>query len=128
MPTEQPPLSRREREVMDVLHRRGEATVGEVMEELVDPPTYSAVRSVLRILKEKGHVTHRADGSRYVYAPAVTRDRARRAAVDHLVDTFFNGSAERAMAALLRREDVDLSEAALRRLAREIQRAEQEGR
>ncbi|MGH7591805.1 MAG: BlaI/MecI/CopY family transcriptional regulator [Gemmatimonadales bacterium] len=128
MTREQPPLSRREREVMDVLHRRGEATVGEVLDELEDPPTYSAVRSILRILKTKGHVTHRADGSRYVYAPAVPRDRARRAAVDHLVETFFNGSVERTMAALLRREDLALSEAALRRLAREIRRAEGEGR
>ncbi|HET7025141.1 MAG TPA: BlaI/MecI/CopY family transcriptional regulator [Gemmatimonadales bacterium] len=128
MPKEQPPLSRREREVMDVLHRRGEATVGEVLDDLEDPPTYSAVRSILRILRNKGHVTHRADGSRYVYAPAVPRDRARRVAVDHLVDTFFNGSVERTMAALLRREDLALSEATLRRLAREIRRAEGEGR
>ena len=128
MAREQPPLSRREREVMDVLHRRGEATVGEVLDELVDPPTYSAARSILRILKSKGHVTHRADGARYVYAPVVAKDRARRAAVDHLVDTFFNGSVEGAMEALLRRDDLDISEARLRRLAREIRRAEEEGR
>ena len=121
-------LSRREREVMDVLYRRGEATAGEVLDELPEPPTYSAVRSILRILKSKGHVTYRADGARYVYAPAVAQDRASRAAVDHLVETFFSGSAARAMAALLRREDLDLSEAQLRKLTRAIRQSEREGR
>ena len=121
-------LSRREREVMDVLYRRGEATAGEVLDELPEPPTYSAVRSILRILKSKGHVTYRADGARYVYAPAVAQDRASRAAVDHLVKTFFSGSAARAMAALLRREDLDLSEAQLRKLTRAIRQSEREGR
>lgn len=121
-------LSRREREVMDVLYRRGEATVAEVMEDLKDPPTYSAVRSILRVLKEKGHISHRVDGPRYVYMPAVGRDRARRAALDHLVETFFDGSAEHALAALLSRSDLDLSEAQIRRLAGEIRRAGEEGR
>jgi BlaI family penicillinase repressor len=121
-------LSRREREVMDVLFRRGEATVAEVLEDLDDPPTYSAVRSILRVLEEKGHITHREDGPRYVYAPAVTRDRARRAALDHVVDTFFDGSAESALAALLRRSDLELSEAQVKRLAREIRTAREEGR
>lgn len=121
-------LSRREREVMDVLYRRGEATVAEVMEELADPPTYSAVRSILRVLKEKGHIVHRTDGPRYVYAPAVGRDRARRAALDHVVNTFFDGSAEHALAALLSRSDLALSDTQIRRLAREIRRAGEEGR
>ena len=121
-------LSRREREVMDVLYRHGEATVAEVMEELKDPPSYSAVRSILRILREKGHITHREDGPRYVYAPAVGPERARRVALDHLVNTFFDGSAERALAALLSRSDLDLSETQVRRLAREIRRAGEEGR
>lgn len=121
-------LSRREREVMDVLYRRGEATVAEVMEALSDPPTYSAVRSILRVLTEKGHIVHRADGQRYVYAPAVGRDRARRAALDHVVNTFFDGSAEHALAALLSRSDLDLSDAQIRRLTREIRRAGEEGR
>jgi len=121
-------LSRREREVMDVLYRHGEATVAEVMEELKDPPSYSAVRSILRILREKGHITHREDGPRYVYAPAVGPERARRVALDHLVNTFFEGSAERALAALLSRSDLDLSETRVRRLAREIRRAGEEGR
>jgi len=121
-------LSRREREVMDVLYRHGEATVAEVMEELKDPPSYSAVRSILRILREKGHITHREDGPRYVYAPAVGPERARRVALDHLVNTFFDGSAERALAALLSRSDLDLSETQVRRLASEIRRAGEEGR
>lgn len=121
-------LSRREREVMDVLYRRGEATVAEVMEELADPPTYSAVRSILRVLEEKKHITHREDGPRYVYVPAVARDRARAAALDHVVDTFFDGSAENALVALLRRSDLELSEGQIRRLAREIRDAREEGR
>lgn len=123
-----PTLSRREREVMDILFRLGEATVAEVMEEMADPPSYSAVRSVLRILTEKDQVTHRADGPRYVYAPAVERERARRAALDHLVETFFDGSAERALAALLHRSDLELSKDQVNRLARAIERAREEGR
>jgi predicted transcriptional regulator len=124
----QTPLSRREREVMDVLYRRSEATVAEVLEALDDPPTYSAVRSILRVLEEKGHITHREDGPRYVYAPAVARERARRAALDHVVETFFEGSAESALAALLRRSDLDLTETQVVRLAREIRHAREEGR
>lgn len=121
-------LSRREREVMDILHRRGQATVSEVMEDLVDPPTYSAVRSILRVLEGKGHISHREDGPRYIYVPAVARDRARGAALDHLVNTFFGGSAERAVAALLRRSDLEMSESDLKKLAREVQQAKSEGR
>jgi predicted transcriptional regulator len=128
MPRAKPQLSRREREVMDVLYRRGQASVAEVLEELPDPPTYSAVRSILRVLEEKGHITHREDGPRYVYLPSVGRDRARRAALDHLVETFFDGSAEDALAALLRRSDLDLSETQVKRLAREIRMAREEGR
>jgi BlaI family penicillinase repressor len=128
MPEVKQTLSRREREVMDVLYRRGEATVAEVMDDLKDPPTYSAVRSILRVLTEKGHIVHRADGPRYVYAPAVGRDRARKAALDHVVDTFFDGSAERTLAALLTRSDLDLTEAQIRRLAKEISQAGEEGR
>jgi len=123
-----PELSRREREVLNILYRLGEATVTEVMDEMEDPPTYSAVRSVLRVLKEKGHITHRADGPRYVYAPSVRLDKARRAALDHLVDTFFEGSAEQVLAALLRRSELKLSEPQVERLAREIRKAGSEGR
>lgn len=121
-------LSRREREVMDVLYRRGQATVAEVMEDMEHPPTYSAVRSTLRILKQKGHVVHREDGPRYVYAPAVARDKARKAAIDHLVDTFFEGSAEEALVALLKRSDLEMSEEQMERLASTIRRAREEGR
>ena len=121
-------LSRREREVMDVLYRRGEATVAEVMEDLKEPPTYSAVRSILRVLTEKGHITHRADGPRYVYAPALGRERARKAALDHVVNTFFDGSAEQVLAALLDRSDLELSDTQIRRLTREIRQAGEEGR
>ncbi len=128
MPEVKQTLSRREREVMDVLYRRGEATVAEVMDDLKDPPTYSAVRSILRVLTEKGHIVHRADGPRYVYEPAVGRERARKAALDHVVDTFFDGSAERTLAALLTRSDLDLTEAQIRRLAKEIRQAGEEGR
>ncbi|MFI5235939.1 MAG: BlaI/MecI/CopY family transcriptional regulator [Gemmatimonadales bacterium] len=123
-----PTLSRREREVMDILYRRSAATVVEVMDELADPPSYSAVRSILRVLKEKGHIVHKEDGPRYVYLPAVARERARTVALDHLVDTFFDGSAERALVALLERSDLDLPEAAVRRLASEIRKAGEEGR
>ncbi len=128
MSAKKPTLSRREREVMDVLYRLGEATVAEVLEDLANPPTYSAVRSILRILEDKKEIVHREDGPRYVYAPAVARDKARRAALDHLVNTFFDGSAEEALAALLRRSDLELSEAQVQRLAREIHRAGEEGR
>lgn len=121
-------LSRREREVLDVLYRRGEATVAEVMEDMASPPTYSAVRSTLRILEEKGHIVHKEDGPRYVYAPALARDKARKAALDHLVNTFFEGSAEEALAALLRRSDLDMAEPQIQRLARAIRRAGEEGR
>ena len=123
-----PPLSRREREVMDVLYRLGEATVAEVMEELADPPTYSAVRSALRILENKGHIAHREDGPRYVYVPAVKREKARRAALDQLVDTFFEGSSEQALVALLRRSDLDMSESQIEKLAKAVRKAGEEGR
>ena len=128
MSTTKPTLSRREREVMDVLYRLGEATVAEVMEQLANPPTYSAVRSTLRILEDKGHIAHREDGPRYVYVPAVGREKARRAALDHLVDTFFEGSAEQVLATLLRRSDLEMSESQIERLARAIRRAGEEGR
>ena len=128
MSTPKPPLSRREREVMDVLYRIEEGTVAEVMAELADPPTYSAVRSTLRILEGKGHVGHREDGPRYVYVPAVAREQARRAALNHVVDTFFDGSSDHALVTLLRRSDLELSEKQIQKLAREIRKASEEGR
>lgn len=123
-----PGLSRRERQIMDVLHRRGEGAVAEVMEDLPDPPSYSAVRATLRILEEKGHVVHREEGPRYVYAPAVPREEARRAALRHVVRTFFGGSAEQAAVALLGMSEVELTDADLERLAEEIEQARKEGR
>lgn len=121
-------LSRRERQIMDVLFHRGEATVAEVMEEMADPPSYSAVRATLRILEEKGHVVHRQDAQRYVYLPKESPENARENALKHVVRTFFDGSAEQAAAALLRLSDTKLNEAELERLARKIVEAAQEGR
>ena len=121
-------LSRRERQNMDVLYRLSEGTVAEVMEQLPDPPSYSAIRATMRILEEKGHLAHREDGPRYVYTPSVERERARSAALDHLVETFFDGSTEDALVALLRKSDLELSEEQMQRLAQEIGRAGREGR
>ncbi len=121
-------LSRRERQVMDILFRRGEATVAEVMADLTDPPTYSAVRSVLRILAQKALITHREDGPRYVYLPAVNPDRARDQALQHVVRTFFEGSTEHAVTALLRMSDADLSPAELTRVRERIRKARSSGR
>ncbi len=121
-------LSRRERQVMNILFRRGQATVAEVMGDLPDPPTYSAVRSVLRILASKGLVTHREDGPRYVYLPAVNTDRARDEALRHVVRTFFEGSAEQAVTALLRISDGNLTDAELARLRERVRSARNSGR
>lgn len=121
-------LSRRERQVMDILYRRGEATVAEVMADLPDPPTYSAVRSILRILMEKDMITHREDGPRYVYLPAVHPDRAADDAMQHVIRTFFDGSAEQAVAAVLRMSDAKLSDAEVERLRERIRAARVSGR
>jgi len=125
---ETPATSRRERQVMDILHRRGEATVAEIMEELPDPPTYSAVRSVLRILGEKKMIRFKEDGPRYVYFPAVSTETARENVLAHVVETYFAGSPEQAVTALLRMSDVDMSEGEIDRLRGAIQRARQAGR
>src|SRR5882672_11039496 len=120
-------LSRRERQIMDVIYRRGRATAAEVLEDLPDPPSYSAVRAMLRLLEEKGHVRHEQDGPRYVYLPVVNRDKARRSALRHLVRTFFDGSTEDAVAALLQ-SDNGMSEDELGRLSKLIDGAKKEGR
>jgi len=120
-------LARRERQIMDILYRRGRATVGEVMGDLSGSPSYSTVRTQLRVLEEKGHVRHEEQGLRYVYEPAVPRVEARKSALRHLVDTFFDGSAEQTMAALLGGERKRLSDAELRRIADLIARARKEG-
>src|SRR5579872_2574616 len=94
-------LSRRERQILDILYTRGRATAAEVLAALPDPPSYSATRALLRVLEDKGHVRHEADGPRYVFSPSIPRDRARRSALKHLLQTFFDNSATDAVAALL---------------------------
>ena len=116
-------LTRRERQIMDVLYRLGEATVAKVLENLPDPPSYSAVRAMLRLLEEKGHVKHQQRGVRYIYVPTRSREKARRSALNHLVSTFFDGSAELAVAALLDMSDRELTDDELHRLARMIEEA-----
>ena len=121
-------LSRRERQVMNILFRRGEATVADVMADLPDPPTYSAVRSILRILTEKRLITHKEEGPRYVYLPAVSTDRAADEALNQVVKTFFDGSADAAVTALLRMSDTELDEDAVRQLRERIRSARVSGR
>jgi predicted transcriptional regulator len=120
-------LSRRERQIMDVIYRHGKVTAAEVLADLPDPPSYSAVRAMLRLLEEKGHVRHEQDGPRYVYTPTVNRDKARRSAMRHLVRTFFDGSTEDAVAALLQ-NDASMSDDELERLSQMIDAAKKEGR
>jgi BlaI family transcriptional regulator, penicillinase repressor len=121
-------LSRRERQIMDVLYQRGRATALEVQENLPDPPSYSAVRALLRILEDKGHVRHEQDGPRYIFTPKTPRDKARRSAIRHLMETFFEDSPEQAVAALLDVSSSKLSEEELDRLARLIENARVEGK
>ncbi|MES3034367.1 MAG: BlaI/MecI/CopY family transcriptional regulator [Gemmatimonadota bacterium] len=121
-------LTRRERQVMDILHRRGECTVAEIMAELPDPPTYSAVRSILRILGEKALITFREDGPRYVYCPAAPTEQAQADVLDHVVRTYFAGSTEQAVTALLRMSDTTLSDAELQALRTRIAGARRGGR
>jgi BlaI family transcriptional regulator, penicillinase repressor len=120
-------LSRRERQIMDVIYRMEKATAVDVMEKIPDPPSYSAVRAMLRVLEEKGHLKHEQDGPRYVFSPVVARDTARRSAMKHLVRTFFDGSTESAVAALLMNES-KLSRPELERLSGLIEKAKTEGR
>jgi BlaI family transcriptional regulator, penicillinase repressor len=121
-------LSRRERQIMDILHARREATAAEVLAALRDPPSYSAVRAFLRILEAKGHVKHRREGARYVYLPRVSREIASRSALRRVVSTFFQGSVSQAMAALLENADTELSDAELNQLKQLINKARKEGR
>ena len=121
------PLTRREREIMDILHRRGRATAHEVLEDLAEPPSYSAVRTFLRLLEERGHVRHEQDGPRYVYTPTVARKEAQRSAMAHLVETFFDGSVEEAVATLVQ-SSKKLSADDLDRIAALIAKAKKEGR
>jgi predicted transcriptional regulator len=119
-------LSRRERQIMDILYKLERASVGQVLSKLADKPSYSTVRAQLRVLEEKGHVRHEEHGLRYVYVPAVPRDVARRSALRHLVETFFDGSAEKVVAALLGGEVARISPEEFDRLARLIAKGRKE--
>ena len=119
-------LSRRERQIMDILYQRGRATASEIHEAMPDPPTYSAVRAKLRVLEDKGHVRHAEEGLRYVYLPTLGRDTARRSALRHMVSTFFEGSVEQAVAALIDLSTADLSPHDLDRISNLIAQSKAE--
>jgi predicted transcriptional regulator len=121
-------LSRRERQIMDIVYRRGRATVTDILEDIADPPSYSSVRGLLRVLVEKGHLQHREDGPRYVYSPTLSRQKARSNALAQVVDTFFDGSALQAASALLGSPQAKLSEDELTELSALIERARSKGR
>jgi predicted transcriptional regulator len=121
-------LSRRERQIMDILYRRGRATANEVMANLTGSPSYSTVRTQLRVLESKGHVRHEEEGLRYVYMPALARHAARRSALRHLVETFFDGSTEKVVGALLGGEGARLSDGELERIAALVAKAKKEDR
>jgi len=124
----EPHLSRRERQIMDVLHTQQQATAAEVLAALPDPPSYSAVRALLRILEEKGHVKHRRDGARYVYLPRASQKMASRWALKRVLSTFFGGSVNEAVAALLDVSDTKLSETELAELRKTINKSRKQGR
>jgi BlaI family transcriptional regulator, penicillinase repressor len=121
-------LSRRERQIMDILYRSGKASASDVLNAMPDPPSYSAVRAMLRVLEEKGHVKHQEEGLKYVYAPVVAREKAKRSAVKHVMETFFNGSAEQIVAALLDVSSTKLTRDELDRMAEMIEKAKKEGK
>jgi len=121
-------LSRRERQIMDIVYEMKEASALQIMERLPSPPSYSAVRALLRVLEQKGHLLHRQDGPRYVFTPRLAKDKARRSALAHLKQTFFDGSTADVVAALLDNSEDDLSEDDYRRLTELIDKARREGR
>jgi predicted transcriptional regulator len=121
-------LSRRERQIMDIIYELQEAAVNQVLERLPYPPSYSAVRALLRVLEQKGHLAHRQDGPRYIYTPTWPKERARRSALKHLLQTFFDGSTEDAVAALLDISEDNLSAEDYRRLLELVRKARKEGR
>ncbi|MDX2034920.1 MAG: BlaI/MecI/CopY family transcriptional regulator [Blastocatellia bacterium] len=121
-------LSRRERQIMDVIYSRGQATAAEVQEGLPDPPSYSAVRAMLRLLEEKGYVRHEQEGPRYVFKPVIAREKASKSALKQMLETFFDGSTEQAVAALLNLSKSKLSDEELDRLSKMIEAARNEGR
>ena len=121
-------LSRRERQIMEILYQRGKVSASEVREGMADAPSYSAVRAMLRVLEEKGHVKHEAEGLKYVYVPVVARDKAKRSAVKHVLETFFSGSAEQIVAALLDVSATKLTREELDRMSELIEQAKREGK
>jgi BlaI family penicillinase repressor len=123
MPAQFTHLSRRERQIMDILYRAGRGTVAEVRSRLPDPPSYSAVRAMLRILEEKGHVRHEHDAARYIFVPMIKRDAAKRSALRHVINTFFEGSASQVMAALVEMSGRGLDQDELARLRQVIDEA-----
>jgi predicted transcriptional regulator len=123
-----PELTRRERQIMDVIYRLGRATAQDVLDHIPEPPSYSAVRALLRLLEERGHVRHVTEGQKYVYLPAVGRSDARRSALSHVVRTFFGGSVEQAIATLVDSSRAKLSPEELERLSELIEKAKKEGR
>lgn len=121
-------FSRREREIMEALYKLGKATAAQILEQMADPPTYTAIRTQLTILEKKGHVRHTSDGTRYIYEPLVGREQMGRRAIDALLTTFFDNSVERAVAALITRKDSQMSNDELERLQSLIEKARREGR
>ena len=121
-------LTRRERQIMDVVYARGRVTVAEVLEDIADPPSYSTVRTLLRLLEEKGQLRHEQDGPRYVYVPVVAREKARRSALRNMLQTFFDGSTEDAVAALLDLHDERKGPVDMARIRTLIEKAQREGR
>ena len=121
-------LSRRERQIMDIIYEMNEATVAHVLERIPNPPSYSSVRALLRVLEGKGHLVHKQEGPRYVYSPTLPREEARRNALKHVMKTFFDGSTEDIVAALLNISEDTLSEIDYKRLSELIKKARKEGR
>ena len=128
MPKTHETLSRREREMMNIIFARGQATATEVLEAMAEPPSYSAVRATLRILEQKGHLKHQHDGARYVYLPTLNRDKVRLSALDQLLTTFFDGSAANVVATLIEKQKGKLTHDELDRLSELIDQARKEGR
>ncbi|HEY1633088.1 MAG TPA: BlaI/MecI/CopY family transcriptional regulator [Rhizomicrobium sp.] len=121
-------FSRREREIMDALYKLRKATAAQILDQIPDPPTYTAIRTQLTILEKKGHVRHASDGTRYIYEPLVARGEMGKRAIDSLLTTFFDDSVERAVTALITRKDAELSQDELERLSQLIEKAKKEGR
>ncbi len=121
-------LSRRERQIMDIIYQRGQGTAAEVLENLPNPPGYSAVRAMLRLLEEKGYLKHEQDGPRYLFKPTLAREKARKSALKQMLETFFDGSTEQAVAALLNLSKSKLDKDELDRLSQMIETAKMEGR